>query len=98
MRIRGLSIFSLSIFFAGVVHSGCLTPTKQDEQLSAELKFTAVPAPEWTTLFKRNNGWFGGDGIYSIALRGLEKEGTANKDSVLIWFSDTLLGDINDSL
>ena len=98
MRIRGLSIFSLSIFFAGVLHCGCFTPTKQDEQLSAELKFTAVPAPEWTTLFKRNNGWFGGDGIYSIALRGLEKEGTANKDSVLIWFSDTLLGDINDSL
>ena len=98
MRIPGLSIISLFIFFTGVLNCGCFTQTKQDEQLSSDLKFTAAPAPEWTALFKRNHGWFGGDGIYSIALRGLEKEGTAKKDSVLIWFSDSLLGDTNDSL
>jgi hypothetical protein len=98
MRILRLPIISLSIFFTGVLHCGCFTQAKQDEQLSSELTFTAVPAPEWTALFKRNHGWFGGDGIYSIALSGLEKEATGNKDSVLIWFSDTLLGNINDSL
>ncbi len=98
MRIPGLPIISLSIFFTGVLNCGCFTQAKQDEQLSAALTFTAVPAPEWTALLKRNHGWFGGDGIYSIALSGIEKEGAANKDSILIWFSDTLLGDINDSL
>ncbi|HTN05746.1 DUF4185 domain-containing protein [Agriterribacter sp.] len=91
-------IISLSIFFAGVLHCGCFTQTKQDKNLPGKFKFTAVPAPEWTALFKRNHGWFGGDGIFSIILSGNEKEGTADNDSVLIWFSDTLLGDINDSL
>lgn len=98
MRLLRLSIISVSIFFAGVLHCGCFTQAKQDEQLSSELTFTAVPAPEWTALFKRNHGWFGGDGIYSMALSGPGKKAIANRDSVLIWFSDTLLGDINDSL
>ncbi|HRN57659.1 MAG TPA: hypothetical protein PLL71_14470, partial [Agriterribacter sp.] len=76
----------------------CSAPAQQDEQLSREPVFSAAPAPEWSALFKRDHGWFGGDGIYSIALNGAAKKAAGKKDSVLIWFSDTLLGNINDSL
>ncbi len=98
MPIPSLPAFSLSVFLAGVLNWGCHIQTKQDGGLPSDLSFTAVPAPEWTALFKRNHGWFGGDGIYSVALSGLEKKHSGSKDSILIWFSDTLLGNINDSL
>lgn len=98
MPIPSLPAISLSVFLAGILNWGCHIQTKQDAGLPSDLSFTAVPAPEWTALFKRNHGWFGGDGIYSVALSGLEKKPTGSKDSILIWFSDTLLGNINDSL
>lgn len=98
MPIPSLPAISLSVFLAGIVNWGCHIQTKQDGGLPSDLSFTAVPAPEWTALFKRNHGWFGGDGIYSVALSGLEKKPSGSKDSILIWFSDTLLGNINDSL
>jgi hypothetical protein len=37
-----------------------------------DLKFTVEEAPEWSALLKRNTGWFGGDGIYTIPLNGVE--------------------------
>lgn len=98
MPIPNLPAISLSVFLAGILNWGCHIQTKQDGGLPSGLSFTAVPAPEWTALFKRNHGWFGGDGIYSVALSGLEKKPSGSKDSILIWFSDTLLGNINDSL
>jgi len=56
-------------------------------------------APEWTDLLKRSHGWFGGDGIFAFTRSGNEKNGAAGSDETTIWFSDTMLGDIeNDSL
>lgn len=79
--------------FAG----GCKTTPKNKPP--AEFTFTVEAAPEWTNLFKRNHGWFGGDGIFSLSANGNEQPGAAGKEDVLIWFSDTMLGDIvNDSL
>lgn len=69
-------------------------PSKQDSLL-----FTVEPAPEWTNLFKRNSGWFGGDGIFAFVRSGTEQQGAAGKEDAVIWFSDSMLGDIvNDSL
>jgi hypothetical protein len=60
------------------------------------LKFTVEEAPEWSALFYRNHGWFGGDGIYSIPFNGVEN---GRNDSLLFIFSDTMIGDIvGDSL
>ena len=56
------------------------------------LKFTTVTAPEWTSLFVRNSGWFGADGIYSIPLNGNDKPG--NHTKTLFIFSDTMIGDV----
>ncbi len=56
------------------------------------LKFTTEMAPEWTSLFVRNSGWFGADGIYSIPLNGNDKPG--NHTQTLLIFSDTMIGDV----
>jgi hypothetical protein len=48
-------------------------------------------APEWTNLFKRNTGWFGGDGIFVMPQSGTDK--TAGDTSTIV-FSDTMIGEI----
>ena len=59
------------------------------------IKFTVEPAPEWTNIFKRTSGWFGGDGIFVIPQSGADTTG----DSLTILFSDTMIGEIvGDSL
>jgi sialate O-acetylesterase len=56
--------------------------------------FTVTTAPEWDQLFIRNSGWFGGDGIFSIPMNGVDSIGAANK--TLLVFSDTMLGEIQN--
>ena len=56
-------------------------------------KYTVTPAEEWTKLFKRNSGWFGGDGIFSFSLDGKESFDVP-KDSLIIYFSDTFIGEV----
>lgn len=64
-----------------------------------DFSFTVEPAPEWTNLLKRHHGWFGGDGIFAFTRSGYEKNGASANDETIIWFSDTMLGEINnDSL
>ncbi|MBX3257427.1 MAG: DUF4185 domain-containing protein [Chitinophagaceae bacterium] len=78
------------------VHA-CNTGSRDDHRDS--LSFHVEPAPEWTNLFKRDHGWFGGDGIFAFVPGGNEQQGAAGKEDVVIWFSDSMLGDIvNDSL
>ena len=60
------------------------------------LKFRVEPAPAWTALFKRSSGWFGGDGIFAVTRDGKEVQGAGSKSQTLIWFSDTLLGEIKE--
>ena len=56
------------------------------------VQFTVKEAPEWGNLFKRDSGWFGGDGIFAIPLNG--KENMENSDTVknMFLFSDTMFG------
>jgi len=73
--------------------------TKPAGKSENKFSFTVQQAPEWSALFKRNRGWFGGDGIFAASINGNEQPGAAEKDSSFIWFSDTMLGYIiNDSL
>src|SRR5688572_13789120 len=60
------------------------------------LDFTVETAPDWTSLFARNSGWFGGDGIFAVTREGQEVNGSAANSETLIWFSDTMLGEIDD--
>ena len=58
------------------------------------LNYTVAPAEEWNALFNRSSGWFGGDGIFSIPVNGVDSAGGA--DSTLLVFSDTMTGNIRD--
>lgn len=56
----------------------------------------AEPAPEWTGLFSRYEGWTGADGIFSIPLNGAsDQPGSAGSDTkTLFLFSDTYAGQV----
>lgn len=74
-------------------------PTKTTPPGIDSLHFIAEDAPEWSGLFKRTSGWFGGDGIFAVTRDGKETPGAAKKSETIIWFSDTMLGEIEkDSL
>ncbi|HEX2534269.1 MAG TPA: DUF4185 domain-containing protein [Chitinophagaceae bacterium] len=60
------------------------------------LTFTVTPAPEWTALFHRRQGWFGGDGIFAITRNGKETQGAAAGSEALVWFSDSIIGEIKE--
>ena len=57
------------------------------------IEFTVERAPEWTSLFNRSAGWFGGDGIFAIPFSGAD---ASSDDSVLFLFSDTMVGEIKE--
>jgi hypothetical protein len=62
-----------------------------------DLKFTVEEAPEWSVLLKRNTGWFGGDGIYTIPLNGVEGKQSKPNGKTLFIFSDSMIGEIRDN-
>lgn len=55
------------------------------------VKYHVIEATEWSELFIRQEGWFGGDGIFVIPL----DQDTARQ---LIIFSDTMLGSIKEGV
>ncbi|MBB5394100.1 DUF4185 domain-containing protein [Mucilaginibacter sp. AK015] len=61
------------------------------------LQFTVEEAPEWSALLKRNTGWFGGDGIYTIPLNGVENRHAGLNGKTLFIFSDSMIGEIRDN-
>lgn len=68
--------------------------TSLEETNLTDLKFTVEEAPEWTALFKRSSGWFGGDGIFAIPLNGVDNGLITDSSKNMILFSDTMLGEI----
>jgi hypothetical protein len=61
------------------------------------LRYTVEEAPEWTALLKRNSGWFGGDGIFTMPLNGVEHKPGTIVGKVLFLFSDSMVGNIRDN-
>lgn len=53
-------------------------------------------ADDWNRLFTRSTGWFGGDGIYTIPIDGIDMPGRNGRLKTLFIFSDTMFGQIND--
>ncbi|RAV30510.1 DUF5005 domain-containing protein [Sinomicrobium soli] len=69
----------------------------EKDPLSEEMTFSVERAPEWTAVFRRDSGWFGGDGIFAIPYSGEDSRKEA--DSIIFLFSDTMVGEIiGDSL
>ena len=61
-----------------------------------EIKYTVSEAEDWNSLFIRNEGWFGGDGIFTLAINGIDSAGADAESKTLVLFSDSLIGEIND--
>ena len=76
-------------------------PEPQPDSLNTNLdslSFTVSEATDWTLLFKRNSGWFGGDGIFSIPFNGVDSIGAGQNTKTLIFFSDTNIGEIKNGV
>lgn len=85
--------------FAGILY--CLSmnafgQTKPNTVNLTDLKFTVQEAPEWSALLKRDSGWFGGDGIYTIPLNGVDNSPAKANDKILFIFSDSMIGQLRD--
>ena len=64
--------------------------------LSEEPNFVCEPAPEWTALLDRSEGWIAADGIYSFGMEGDSRQGSATETSKTIFtFGDSLIGGVN---
>ncbi|MHA6279326.1 hypothetical protein ACXYMT_04020 [Salinimicrobium sp. CAU 1759] len=89
--------FSCFILFSAFLLS-CNSGKEKKEEVPAEpdtaLEFSVAPAPEWSAVFKRDSGWFGGDGIFAIPYSG--NDITTASDSILFLFSDTMFGEIRE--
>lgn len=80
-----------------VISSACSSKTDPQPEHpveKGEFTFTAEKAPEFDQWFIRTQGWFGGDGIFMVRKDGVEYDTAVNKSEIIIWFSDSLLGDI----
>lgn len=93
MKFRILTLFVLPLY----VLASCGRTTYSDPP-AKEVTFRAEAAPEWTALFKRSEGWFGGDGIFAIPFSGRDGDASGTADSVLFVFSDTMVGEIRDGV
>ncbi len=98
---NGAAIIAAAVFLMSC--SGEKTQDKAnantDSARLTQLKFTVEPAADWTNIFIRKSGWFGGDGIFALTRNGKESPGSSESDETIIWFSDTMIGEIEgDSL
>jgi hypothetical protein len=84
--------YLITLFFSGLLVAS--TGYGQKIKDLTSVKFSVAEAPEWSDLLKRESGWFGGDGIYTIPFNGVEGRQANARDSVLFIFSDTMVGEI----
>lgn len=91
--MKGIALIGLFFCFSGFE----LTAQVKKSHDVTNIKFTVEEAPEWSAILTRTSGWFGGDGIYTIPLNGVENKKANKQDSILFIFSDTMIGEIKDN-
>ncbi|MBC3541068.1 DUF4185 domain-containing protein [Rufibacter sp. H-1] len=101
-RSIGPRIFSLG--FLSLLALSCAKQNDTEQQTvaadetaaGANRLVSAVSVPQWEQMLQQNSGWLGADGIYSVALNGVEKAGQADSTDTFFWFSDTIIGAIKE--
>ncbi|ACU02981.1 hypothetical protein Phep_0759 [Pedobacter heparinus DSM 2366] len=81
-----LGLIAILVFCAGIAGKA-----QQKQHELTQVKFSVEEAPEWSNIFKRQLGWFGGDGIFAIPANGNDK---AVGGEITLLFSDTMVGEI----
>ena len=95
------------LFLASLILLGCniKNPSVETEALldtddpvlsDSIVSFIVETATDWENVFDRTQGWFGGDGMFSINLNGRNHISNDNT-KVMIWFSDSMYGNIVDN-
>jgi hypothetical protein len=89
------------LILTGSVATACQKKTQANKNTNfgggntkGTISFKVESAPGWSALFKRNSGWFGADGIYTIPLNGVEAPGKSKNQKTMFVFSDTMIGEI----
>lgn len=52
-------------------------------------------ASQWEEMLRRDTGWIGADGVYAVAMNGVETPGKASQTETMFWFSDNIWGNIS---
>jgi hypothetical protein len=89
-----------NVFYLFVVFAWSCSSSKKTAPANADLtnlKFAVEEAPEWTALFKRTSGWYGGDGIFFIPLNGKENVDASDTSKNMILFSDSMIGEVENN-
>jgi len=91
------TFFTSTLFF--VIFIFCQNISSQnrnkfDVVADTLVNYSVRPAPQWTNRFYKSEGWFGADGVFSMNLNGSEKIEFQKRDSVFMYFSDTMTGKI----
>lgn len=77
----------MNLSFRRCILASCITATLLSSLTTAD-DSPAQPAPEWDALFHRQDGWTGGDAMYSVDLG----------DGRVLWlFADTWIGPVRDN-
>ncbi|MFD0793060.1 DUF4185 domain-containing protein [Mucilaginibacter litoreus] len=95
MSVKQLFIFLIGTAFS---HASMAQQAKELPLDASSIQFTVSVDTGWTSLLKRTSGWFGADGIYTIPLNGSEAKQSAANDRSLLIFSDSMVGEIKDSV
>jgi hypothetical protein len=74
----------------------------QEFKASADPKLQSIPFTvqedeQWTSVFQRSKGWYGGDGIFSIPTDGVDSIGAAKNKTTFFVFSDSFVGERDGS-
>jgi hypothetical protein len=86
--------------FLFLVLAACTANAQQTNEQGLgpnSIRFTVSADTAWSSLLKRYSGWFGGDGIYTMPLNGVEARLSGKNDKSLIIFSDSMIGEVTDS-
>jgi hypothetical protein len=84
-------------FIGYLLMSGCSAPVniKGSHLNETSGGIVSKPASQWEEMLRRNEGWIGADGVYAVALNGVESPGKAHETETLFWFSDNIWGKVN---
>ncbi len=99
---RGIpAVFYRSLWLLGLMGAclaGCVDPDSgTTNEFASGIRGQSVP--EWEGMLKQTSGWLGADGVYAVALNGVERPGSAHGTETFFWFSDSIIGEIEgDSL
>ncbi len=87
------------ITFSLAILTSCNNDKPSTQKLSpsgADSGLVSKATPQWEEMLKRDSGWIGADGVYAVAMNGVETPGKASQTETMFWFSDNIWGNIYD--